>query len=70
MNGWVRGTARHDTTRHGVRAYYRHFAPLPPGSVSQCRKASCIAGSVNNVGQDEILHIGTGWFHSIDSERP
>ena len=40
----------------GVRAYYLStLRPLPPGSVSQYRKASCIAGSVNNVGQDEIL---------------
>ncbi len=33
-------------------------------------KASCIAGSVNNVGQDEILHIGIGWLHPLDSDGP
>jgi len=44
--------------------------PLLPGSVSQYRKASCIAGSVNNVGQDEILHIGAGWLHPLDSDGP
>jgi hypothetical protein len=26
--------------------------------------------SVNNVGQDEILHIGTGWIHPLDSDGP
>jgi hypothetical protein len=44
--------------------------PLQPGSVSQYRKARWIAGSANNVGQDEILHIGTGWLYPLDSDRP
>src|SRR5258707_9235683 len=42
--------------RKGVSAYYR--------------KASCIAGSVNNVGQDELLHVGAGWLHPLDSDGP
>jgi hypothetical protein len=29
---------------------------------------SCVAGSVNNVGQDELLYARTGWLYSFDTE--
>ncbi len=65
------GTQRSREQEDAIRPFQKvNVRPLLPGSVSQYRKASCIAGSVNNVGQDEILHIGTGWLHPLDSDGP